>query len=658
MPFPFQGRQCAVWTSLALATWTAGVLPAQAQNTAGVSALDEVVVTASGFEQLIEEAPASISIIKGDDLRKRATRDLSDALRDVEGVTVSGTANESDISIRGLPGEYTLILVDGKRQSTRDARVNGNRGYEQSFIPPAEAIERIEVVRGPMSSLYGSDAMGGVVNIITKKVANKWGGSVSLDSTLQTHSDSGNSWQGQFYLNGPIKEDVVGLQMWGRQMVREADDESILGGFSKARHRDLTARLLITPSQFQDILLEAGATRLENGSEYTSVAATTLQQNNRDHWSITHNGRWGWATSKVSLAREKAWRIGFQPPREPQIENTVLDATLTAPLGDHMLSTGLQWNDASLTDFNPGLKDNRNYQFGVVQKAVFVEDEWALTERFSLTGGLRLDDHEHYGRHFNPRLYGVWRATDNWTVKGGISRGFKAPELRAIVPGYAYLRGRDRFVMLGNPDLKPETSTTTEIGTTWSNRSNLTASATLFRTNFKDKLSTLTTTNRWVENPSIIVMDRINIDRAVITGAEFSTTWNVSRTVDLKANYTYTDSEQRSGTYQGFALARTPKHMFNLRGEWRATGQTTLWSALSFRGKEIEAGGSNGREIAPGVREYPSYVTADLGASFAATKDLTLNAAIYNVGDKRLDEAEYNTVNYGRRVWLSANLRF
>ena len=102
--------------------------------------LDAVVVTASGFEQAVEDAPASITVITGESLRKRPVRNLGDAVRDVEGVLVNGSANEADISIRGMPADYTLILVDGKRQSGRDARVNGNRGYEQSFVPPPEAI--------------------------------------------------------------------------------------------------------------------------------------------------------------------------------------------------------------------------------------------------------------------------------------------------------------------------------------------------------------------------------------------------------------------------------------------------------------------------------------------------------------------------------------
>ena len=131
---------------------------AQASDTPAV--LSPVVVTASGIEQDIADAPASISVVTREELEKRAFRDLTDALGSIEGVVVTGISNEKDIYIRGMPGAYTLLLVDGKRQSTRDARVNGNSGFEQGFIPPLEAIERIEVVRGPMSSLYGSDAMG------------------------------------------------------------------------------------------------------------------------------------------------------------------------------------------------------------------------------------------------------------------------------------------------------------------------------------------------------------------------------------------------------------------------------------------------------------------------------------------------------------------
>src|SRR5690606_29978079 len=181
-----------------------------------VKTLDTVVVTASGFEQNIVDAPASISVVPREKLEQGSYKDLHDALRDVSGVILTPSDNNSrDISLRGMGAQYTLILVDGKRMSTRETQPNGSTGTDQSWIPPLEAIERIEIVRGPMSSLYGSDAMGGVVNIITRKVAKEWMGAVRLETTIQQHDRSGDQHQGNFYLSGPLKDDLLGVALYG-----------------------------------------------------------------------------------------------------------------------------------------------------------------------------------------------------------------------------------------------------------------------------------------------------------------------------------------------------------------------------------------------------------------------------------------------------------
>ena len=142
--------------------------------------LSEVVVSASGFEQKVKDAPASISVISREELQTRQFRDLAEALRGVEGIDVGGGTGKTgglDISIRGMPSDYTLILIDGRRQNVAgDVTPNGFGAAHTSFMPPVSAIERIEVIRGPMSTLYGSDAMGGVINIITRKVAKEWTG--------------------------------------------------------------------------------------------------------------------------------------------------------------------------------------------------------------------------------------------------------------------------------------------------------------------------------------------------------------------------------------------------------------------------------------------------------------------------------------------------
>lgn len=641
--------------SSTLAVFLAGAAHAQTNPPEPVPlTLEDVVVTASGFEQRVEDAPASITVIDGEDLRRKSYRDLGDAVRDVEGVTVNGGANESDISMRGMPGDYTLILVDGKRQSARESRVNGNAGYEQSFVPPAAAIERIEVVRGPMSSLYGSDAIGGVINVITRKVSPEWGGSIGYDYSARQHSAEGDAGQTTFYLSGPLKEDLLGLQVWGRYLDRQADaDLEQTNGHSKADHRDLTTRLAFTPTIDHDILLEAGVTRLKNGDGVSANWATREQENNRDHWSLSHQGRWGWATSDVALYQETTSREGKATPdqtdiygRKPEIRNRVLDAKLVVPTTYNVSTVGLQWQENQVTDWNQGLGDKVDYEFSVQQKALFAENEWSVTDTFALTGGLRMDNHEEYGNHFSPRLYGVWRATDQWTLKGGVARGFKTPELRAVVEGYAYLR-RNRFVMLGNPDLKPETSTNYEVSALWSNRNDLSAGVTLFYNDFQDKLSTVTTDRRW---NGYIVMDRVNVDKAVIRGVELTGQWDIRSDLLIKGNYTYTDSEQKTGANAGAPLALTPKQKANLRGEWRVNDRAQAWAALSYYGEET--GNTVTAESAPG------YTTADIGGSYDLTHALTVNASLNNITDKRLDDETYGTVNYGRTLWMGATYNF
>ena len=171
---------------------------------------DTMVVTASATEQNLKDAPASISVITQEDLQRKPVQNLKDVLRDVPGVQLTSEGdNRKGVSIRGLDSSYTLILIDGKRVNSRNAVFRHN-DFDLNWVP-VDAIERIEVVRGPMSSLYGSDALGGVVNIITKKIGQKWTGTLSADSTIQEHRDRGDTYDGQFYTSGPLVDGLLGL---------------------------------------------------------------------------------------------------------------------------------------------------------------------------------------------------------------------------------------------------------------------------------------------------------------------------------------------------------------------------------------------------------------------------------------------------------------
>ncbi|MCO4318928.1 TonB-dependent receptor [Phyllobacterium sp. 21LDTY02-6] len=657
--------------------------------------LKQIVITATGFEQTINDAPASITVVPGEELKKGVYRDLTDALKDVQGVAVTGSAAEKDVFIRGLPGSYTLFLVDGKRQSTRDARTNGNSGFEQSFMPPANAIERIEVIRGPMSSLYGSDAMGGVINVITKKVSDRWSGSLTVDGTVQEHSKFGNSLQGSYYLTGPLVPDLIGAQIWGRGLKREEDN--IVSGTPEQEDVDVTGRITITPNEDHDIRLELGKTRLRRETTVGNTAASgadSYNYNDRDHWSISHTGRWGPTTSEFSFQQERAERTNFnwdngtrsyiENLRSPQIRNSVLDGKFTTPFelyGDHTLVTGGQFMQSVLTDQNPGRRTGLDEEFSVDQWALFAEDEWWITQDFSLTGGLRLDHHDIYGSHFSPRGYAVWHANEQLTFKGGISTGFRAPEIRTIAPGYAYATGGAGCsygpngtcgVIIGDPDLQPEKSTSYEASILWDNQSGLRLGATYFYTDFKDKISNALVMDadgnpvRWSEDRNYRLWYSFNIDEAVMQGVELTFNWEATDTISLRGNYTYTDSEQQTGEYMGLPLARTPKHMASLRADWTTpVDGLSVWAAGNYHGEETNAGARigtagepvyrNGKVVA---RKYKPYATFDLGGSYDFSENVTLNAAVYNVFDKRVGVDDFNTVVDGRRFWVSMTSQF
>ena len=211
---------------LALGTAQAGdsAAPAGAER---ARVLAPVAVTATGFEQEVAVAPASITVIDKEQLKGRYYRDVTDALQDVPGVSIEGGGGgkleSTQIYIRGLGESYTLFMVNGKPLgSSGEAYYNGFGSATQAgWLPPLSAIERIEVIRGPMSSLYGSSALAGVINIITKDVTDEWHGSLSHDVLIQDDSDAGGARQTRYHLSGPLLKDRLGLTLYGSRFNRD-----------------------------------------------------------------------------------------------------------------------------------------------------------------------------------------------------------------------------------------------------------------------------------------------------------------------------------------------------------------------------------------------------------------------------------------------------
>ena len=623
--------------------------------------LGQVTVTASGHAQQLEDAPASISVITREQIEQRYYQDATDALRDIPGVIITGGGSGdrgNDIVIRGMPSQYTLILVDGKPVSTRETRPNGSAGFEQDWLPPLQSIERIEVVRGPMSTLYGSDAIGGVINVITRKVAEEWGGAVQLDTIIQDDSRSGDIQQGNFSLSGPLLADTLGLQVYGRASSRQED--RFVDGFEEKNLKNLNARLSFTPTDNQDFTLEAGQTKQDRRSLIGYSAPATGcrggctdsdNEYTREVLALSHTGRWDFGTTDSYVQREEAENL----TREMKVTNTSAKTALVAPLGDHLLTVGANFEKEELSDRTSNQISNRT-DVDASKWALFAEDEWMLPGNVSVTGGVRLDDDENYGSHVSPRLYGVWGMAPRWTLKGGVSTGFRSPSLREITPDWGQVsRGGDVY---GNPDLEPETSVNKELGLYFNAGRDLQANVTVFHNDFKDKITRIACPpsvctggpNQFGSDPTY----RVNVDEAVTRGVEAAVSTTLARTLDLTLSYTYTDSEQQSGEYEGEPLNQVPKHLASLQADWRVTSRLSPWLAVRYRGEESQptTGPSSSSIVAP------SNTLVDAGLAFKLTPQATLNTGIYNIADKEIFQDEYGYVEDGRRYWLGMRVSF
>ncbi|WP_413480809.1 ligand-gated channel protein [Serratia proteamaculans] len=633
-------------------------------------AQDTMVVTASGFQQKIQDSAASISVIPRQQIEDKAYRDITDALKDVPGVVVTGGASSSDISIRGMSSKYTLILVDGKRVDTRGTRPNSdNSGIEQGWLPPLEAIERIEVVRGPMSSLYGSDAMGGVINVITRKTSrNEWKGSLHGDATFQERSDSGDIFQTNAYASGPLIEGLLGVRVNGL-LSRRAEDK-IVNGFNEQRMRSGTAVFTLTPDDKNEFDFEVGRSLQDrNSTPGMSVVAERCSKGKctpskvseskytRTNYALTHNGYYDFGHTNSYIQREET----NNPGRNMKMYNTIFNTQNQFELGAHMLNVGGQYRYEKLGDGGNQLDSAGGLnQLTRWSWALFAEDEWAMTNDFSLTSGIRMDQDQNYGNHWTPRMYGVWHLTEQFTLKGGVSAGYRSPDLRQSSASWGQVTGGGvrKGIIVGNPDLQPEKSLSEEIGVMWDNQQGLNAGVTVFNTDFKDKI---TEVRRCEDTPDCtiggdlydFISDRTNVDKANMRGVETTFGWQINKDWKWNTNYTYTSSEQKSGEFQGKALNQMPKHMINSVLDWQATNDVSLWSRVNFRSKTSEYLSRTSMD-----KSTPSYTFVDAGLSYKANKNLQVTGGVYNILDKTVDYEHYNTTLDGRRYTVGMTYNF
>jgi len=693
---------------------------------------DTIVVTASGFEQQLKNAPATISVITKEQLEDKQVNDLAEALENVEGVDVrasTGKTGGMDISIRGMPSEYTLVLIDGRRQNeSSDITPNGFGSMQTNFIPPISAIERIEVIKGPMSTLYGSDAMGGVINIITKKVSNEWSGSAKFDYTLMKDNKAGDKRNISLYTSGPLIEDKVGLALRGSlykrdESLRTADDGTVLNkrynNPVEATIYNLGGRINYSPSNQHDFWLDMETARQTFDNSEAQLGTIGIRgyrdtlHFNRDQIAIGYTGIFDlgtWESSLMYKQTENKGRVitaGLNHAgdnRTLKSENLIFDTKFTATIANvHQFTVGGQWWDSQAED---GIVTNgvNGSKFKQKTYATFVEDEWSITDNLALTGGLRYDHHDTFGSHYSPRAYLVWNTTDTVTLKGGISKGYKAPTLAQLHSGINGVTGQGTIMTIGSPDLKPERSTNFELGMLFDNHNNFNMGVTAFYNKFKDKIAKgdpqyncnyYTSQGQIAPSNCITVIgapnsqqefsQQVNIDKVDIYGLEFGSKYQFLPQLAFNIKYTYTNSKQKSGSNEGKSLTYTPRHMASAKLDWRINQEFSSWFEVLYRGKADRFNSKYENLSAAQKSQYDAlgdlraYTLLNIGGRYKINKQVTLSATIYNLLDKDFtqgkkytygttteyasyyasnDNSGIGSVLEGRRLWLSANIDF
>ena len=678
------------------------------------SLAEDVIVTAAGFEQQVRRAPASVTLVPREALQQRRMATIAEALVDVEGVDVGqdvGKTGGLTISMRGMPSDYTLMLIDGRRQNAAgNVTPNGFTETATSFMPPVGAIERIEVVRGPMSTLYGSDAMGGVVNIITRKVSDRWGGTTAVDGTLQTNPDYGNTAQANAYLAGPVVSRRVGVAVRGSAYHREAATlqyENTTGtavpitsfGLSptQADVRTAGARVSIAPHADHDLLVDADAAWQDYDNSNRQLGTLGVQggyqealQFDRRQFLVAHTARLSFGLLDSSLTRNTTETIGRTiPPGTPgrvagdprtlRATNTIVDAKLITSLGRHTVSTGGQWWDADMVDAVAASP------YAHQQGALYAENEWRLTSHASLTLGARYDHHSTFGGNTSPRAYLVLTPSARWTVKGGVSRGFKTPRLEQLAEGITGFGAQGTVPFIGSPGLRPETSTTSEVGAFYA-RDRVSVNVGVFNNAFQHKIAS----GPGLENCSFrlspnrpgcvdfgtwpnvdLFSQSINVDEAVTRGIEAATRLALGTRATLLANYTFTDSEQRSGAQAGQPLVNTPRHMFNSTLRYTASDHIGTWLRVEARGSRTRGTSAAAQAATATLGDYKPYGLVHLGGSYTLTRHITFNATLFNLLNTNFLAYEpytlngqvqyaspYNNLQEPLRAWAAMNVTF
>ena len=703
--------------------------------------VDTVYVTA---EKQLQQS-LGVSRISKDDIDKRpAANDISEFVRTMPGVNLTGNTatgqrgNKRQIDLRGMGPENTLILIDGKPVNSRQSERISMRGERNtrgdSNWVPVEEIESITVLRGPAATRYGSGAMGGVVNIVTKKVSKEFKGQVNLYANQPQDSKEGETRRIGFNLSGPIIQDTLGFRIYGNLNKTDADAADINAGHGNdsaagvegVRNKDIAGRLQWKISPAQTLILDSSYSRqgnIYNGDTQNSNPRSALVNSLADSkaetarlyrsaYSLTHDGAWEWGDTKNVISYERT--INSHLPEGlaggPEGSYTGLDfvqsrlknlrfsseANIPFKLGvDNVLTVGAEFTDSKLDDpasnsqgfkdqgktdaFN-GISATRGGKASQRNWAAYVEDNISLTDKTHLIPAIRFDHNSDSGSNWSPALNFSHQIGENWLVKGGIARAYKAPNLYQTNPDFIlYTRGQGcplnapnsvRCYYMGNSNLKPETSINKEIGLEF-NKNGWQASATYFHNAYRNKIvigdQLIATSNigNWL-------LQWENTPKATISGIEGNLVIPLHDTLKWSNNFTYM---HKSEDYQGNPLSLVPKHTINSTLSWTPNERFDANLTFTHYGRtkprsvavnHLEQKGNPRAGVAALSSEHNqtqvgSYGIWGINAGYNWNKRVAVRGGVSNLFDKKLYRTTAGAQTYnehGRAFYGSLKVSF
>ena len=597
-----------------------------------------IVITPTGNQTAIEQAPGSVTLISEEQIARYSYRNLAEALENVPGIVIVRSGPRGQITslfARGANSSQTLVMRDGMVLNDPSSPTGA---YDFSNMS-LNGVERIEIVRGPLSTLYGSSAIGAVVNIITK------GGSLEPSQELILAAGNDRTFESAISARGAAGNlryqlSLSHQQSDGQTAVMQKPEYGNTGQPTEddgLRNSDFNARLAWHLSD---------ATRLQLLGYYKNAMNEIDEFLQEDpDWELRSREK----GAQLQLLHRPAgadWGMHFnlrynqterqsQNPRQLPTENLIdtryqgehqsLEARLNSyVLEGHELSAIAGYRRDSLVSsgfsaFGSDFGDfviAENTDAGTSSTSLVLQDQWTGTNNQSVTGSIRLEEYEDFGSVFSWRLAGSLPfAREQGRLHLSAGTGFKAPSLYEL---YGYSPNNFGSAYRGNPDLEPEESSSIEAGVDYSfPHSAVTAGFTLYH-------SRITNLIQVVYDP-LFNSTSENLARAEIDGAELYLHYEPTEKITLKLDYSYTDARDST---TGERLPRRPGHKATVMLDFRPTSRLGLWMELEYYGDRVDISPVTYRNST-----LDDYSLVNTGMTYEISHDARLFAKIRNLAD-------------------------